>query len=1016
MFLLMTKGLFFPFIIIISACCLTAASTSAPTLDWVKTISGSGATVVAGVATDLHGNLYISGTTTSLDFPTVAAAQPNAGGSPLLRINPNSGAIQKVYATGLATAASIAVDPRNPRNLYATSSSGLLRSTDGGNTWKILPGFPAVNSLNSVIVDPANSDILYAATSPLGVLKSVDGGASWAAMSNGIPASSNQTLNIYDQIQNVSSINVTQIWIDPKSPGRLLAAFQPGLVRSTNAGASWTVSSLPSITSIVFDPFTQGTFYAAGPAFIKSTGDGETWTALSPLPDQSNPNVIAADPFHQGTLYGGSSSGLFESTDSGATWTLRIKGTTTLISTDPSTAAVYAFVVGVGIVRSADGFNTYSLLIPASSALAQIQVNQIQVAGSFVFVVTPPSTDVFVTKLDSDGNLVYSTYFGGSGSDASAGIAVGNDGSVYVTGTTGSTDFPVTKGAYAAAGATFVFKLNPNGSLAWSSYFPNVAVVSIAVDANGSPYMGGQTGSGLPTTPGAYETQFQSTFSCPFVDAHFCIPPTQSGFLTKFNPEGSALVFSTYISQDNNKIPIQLIKAIAVAPSGNVYIADNGSGSINPSGGGVYLMNSTGAAMLASNISEGAAINSIALDAGGNLYATGSSGPLTTTPGAFQSTVPAIPYLSGNIYGPGVPAFVLKFNSALSKVLAATYLGGERLDVGLSVAIDQSGDVIVGGYTYSKAFPVRAPFQESFSPTSGFIAELDSNLSQLLFSTYLGDTRPFFVQGAVPDSDGNVLLAGSTEATGASFLLGYASPIPQVTIANKIALHPAPAVRLDSVVNYASQTAVALSPGEAIAATGAGFSSDSKLLLNGKPLAAVSASASQIVAIVPNDTPTSGAIEVSVSSNGSTSNSVYLPAAAAAPGIYSADGSGYGQGYILNADGTRNSQSNPATPGSAITLFVNGVGPFSQADGFAVLDQTVAVFVAGFYANGIAAVMKQVPGLPGSVYEIGVYIPTVAQLASQNPDLKNFMYPPEVEVMIDVGASASQSGIGLWVK
>src|ERR1035438_5795167 len=182
-------------------------------------------------------------------------------------------------------------------------------------------------------------------------------------------------------------------------------------------------------------------------------------------------------------------------------------------------------------------------------------------------------------------------------------------------------------------------------------------------------------------------------------------------------------------------------------------------------------MNATGSALLQSNTSEYVVINSIALGTDGNLYATGSTyGTFISTPGAFQSAPqPAIPSLSGGAAGGGTDAFVVKYNGTLSKVLAATLLGGENTDAGMSVALDASGNVIVSGYTDSKAFPLRAPFQASFSARSGFVAGLDSSLSHLLFSTYLGDARPFVVQGGVPDGNGNLLVAGTTQSSNSGY-------------------------------------------------------------------------------------------------------------------------------------------------------------------------------------------------------------------------------------------------------
>jgi uncharacterized protein (TIGR03437 family) len=143
---------------------------------------------------------------------------------------------------------------------------------------------------------------------------------------------------------------------------------------------------------------------------------------------------------------------------------------------------------------------------------------------------------------------------------------------------------------------------------------------------------------------------------------------------------------------------------------------------------------------------------------------------------------------------------------------------------------------------------------------------------------------------------------------------------------------------------------------------------------------------------------------------------MFMPSVPASPGIYSVDGSGFGQGYILNADGTLNSPSNPAAPGAPITIFATGVGKFTTVNGYAVTDLPVAVFVDGFYANGIAAVMKQEPVGPGNVYEIGVYVPDPATLVANNPDLKGFKFPPLVPVTMVLGGVRSQLGISLSLK
>src|ERR1700704_4272351 len=123
----------------LGAICLRADSSLAPVLQWVKTLAGSGPNQVTAAAADAKGNLYITGSTSSVDFPVRSAAQPNAGGSTLVRINTATTASRKLYPPGLSAATSIQADPQNPLTLYATQGNTIWRSPDGGETWGSLP-------------------------------------------------------------------------------------------------------------------------------------------------------------------------------------------------------------------------------------------------------------------------------------------------------------------------------------------------------------------------------------------------------------------------------------------------------------------------------------------------------------------------------------------------------------------------------------------------------------------------------------------------------------------------------------------------------------------------------------------------------------------------------------------------------------------------------------------------------------------------------------------------------------
>jgi uncharacterized protein (TIGR03437 family) len=657
------------------------------------------------------------------------------------------------------------------------------------------------------------------------------------------------------------------------------------------------------------------------------------------------------------------------------------------------------------------------------------------------------ATSAFVVKVDPNGQTLYSLRVGGSGTDSAVGVAVGSDGSVYVGGTTNSTDFPVTKGAYQTAppvqdpivnfmpAGSFLLRLNTDGSLAWATYFGdvNTSAASIAVGPDGSPYLAGFSYGNLPTTHGAYQTQFQVVSNCSPGSIVICPGPSPSGFLTKFRADGSTLVYSTYFGMQAG-----FINALVVDPLGNAYFSDASSNTIN-------LMNGSGSALLHS-LASLAPVNAMALDTEGNIFLTGNTGftdqPFQTTPGAFQTAVqPGGVQVSGYFgYSAWSEAYVAKLDGGLSRVIAATLLGGEGLDAGQSVAIDSTGGVIVGGYTTSKAFPTRLPFQGSFVdaanfwgndgsiPATGFVAVLNNSLSDLLFSTYAGDTRAFGVAGVESAPNGDIFLAGCT-----SVLFQPLNPTQfqpgGAILANRIAFTPAPYVTFDSIVNFASKYAVPLSPGEAIEARGSGFGADAQILIDGTPLPVVARSAESIASILPDSFKTSGAAKVEVSSGGATSNPVLMPAAVSSPGIYSINGSGYGQGYIRNSDGSFNSPNRPAKPGDAITIFATGIGALNFEGGYVVTPKPITIFVDGFYADGVSSAFASAGGLPGMTYQITVKIPTAADLAKNVPQLAGFTYPPQVAVTMVLGpihaqnsyypensAAVSQPGIVLYIK
>lgn len=276
----------------------------------------------------------------------------------------------------------------------------------------------------------------------------------------------------------------------------------------------------------------------------------------------------------------------------------------------------------------------------------------------------------FVLKLNPSGSaLIYSTYLGGSRGFPDLGYAIAVDaaGNAYVTGLTNSVDFPTVNPIQSFGGQTdvFVAKLNPSGSeLIYSTFLGGPADdegMSIAVDAAGHAYVTGDTESmNFPVTAGAYRT------SCtPFL-TNIPIGALCSGgdvFVSKLSVDGSALVYSTYVS-------------------GNNY--DVGLG--------------------------------IALDSAGNAYVAGFTG---------SDDFPTINAVQKAYGGERFDAFVMKLNPSGSALIYATFLGGSREDGGYGIALDDAGNAYVTGFTLSPDFPSRNPLSSaSVGSRDAFVAKI----------------------------------------------------------------------------------------------------------------------------------------------------------------------------------------------------------------------------------------------------------------------------------------------------
>jgi hypothetical protein len=375
------------------------------------------------------------------------------------------------------------------------------------------------------------------------------------------------------------------------------------------------------------------------------------------------------------------------------------------------------------------------------------------------------SSDAFVARLNPDGNqLLYSTFLGGGEPDLAADLALDTAGSATITGFTRSADFPTTPGAFDTdhngANDVFVTRLNADGSeLLYSTFLGAVLDEyggNLVIDEAGNATVIGETDSGnFPTTPGAFDQSHGGEFSDVFV--------------TRLNPDGSDLIYSTFLGGFN----IEYGDSVAVDGAGNATVGGSTFSADFPTTPGAFQtvrggwvdafvarLNAAGSDLLFSTYLGGTGWDygeALVLDAGGNVIITGSadSPDFPITPGAFDNS----------FSGGDDDAFVTHLNAAGDALLYSTFLGGSDSDRGLGLAVDAAGNAVVTGSTASADFPTTpGAYDTTFAGGNEevFITRLNTSGSTLLYSTFLGRGKDDIGYNLALASDGNAIVTGET--------------------------------------------------------------------------------------------------------------------------------------------------------------------------------------------------------------------------------------------------------------
>lgn len=703
------------------------------------------------------------------------------------------------------------------------------------------------------------------------------------------------------------------------------------------------------------------------------------------------------------------------------------------------------------------------------------------------------------------------TYFGGSGQDYASRIAVDGVGNIYLAGASSSLDLPQTRAGIAMSPPTpqtctaygisydctqavgFIAKLNADRSaLLYSAYFAT-SITGMVVDAAGNLYLTGTASrSNFTTTTGAYETT----------------PPASlmqsPGFVSKISPDGSALVFSTFVDGSPS--------SIAIDPAGNVVVggvlspeigntafvlklsADGSHAVFNQSfnpfvfeglaidGGGnitlslrdftspttvIIRLDGSGASVLAPTpVLSGlfANVNSVCVDNSGNIYLAGwVAGSIAATYGKY----------SGSTEG-----FVAKLDPSATNLMYFAYLGGSYYDYATGIAVDSAGRAYVTGSTSSRDFPVTPNARQSFAAggtcfsfaieggpdyfpcSDGFVAELNESGTALLYSSYLGGSDNDSLGPIALGAANEVYVAGASSSSTVRTTPGALQPnlspgacpdvesapgvqafevfrpCPDAVVARFDLAAPAAPTRV--LVNAGSYAMQPVAPGTLITLFGAGLGpaagisavSDSagvigtnlggvEVTFDGTPGPVLYAQSNQLNAVVPYEIAGRSKTHVQVSYNETQIDFGSWPVADVAPAIFSLDGSGQGQGAILNQDGTINGPGNPAAVGSIVSIFATGAGVTNppSSDGFlaAPLARPVADITVWFSFGVVTPYIDLVGGQVTYAGTAPTLVNGVLQVNVAVPDYT--LTGPAVPVFLQIGANqASQMGITLAIN
>jgi len=352
--------------------------------------------------------------------------------------------------------------------------------------------------------------------------------------------------------------------------------------------------------------------------------------------------------------------------------------------------------------------------------------------------------------------IIYSTFLGGNAYEIANSIKVDGSGNIYVCGGTTSSDFPVENGydsTHNSGSDVFVTKFSSSGSMIYSTFIGGSSdeyAEDIALDGSNNVFVVGSTWSSDFPVMNPFQASKGANTDC---------------FVLKLSADGSTLVYSTFVGGDAEDSGL----GIAVNSTGHAHVVGGTLSTDFPlandlsmlpsddNNGIIFVLSPNGGSLTFSSLFGGngvEAINAIALDSNFAYFTGRTQSTDIATSGSYQESN------SG-----GTDCFVAKVELTNPSLEYATFVGGANFDGGMDIALDNSGNIYVAGYSNGD-FPTVSAYDSSFNGIrDAFVFKMLNDGTALSYSTYLGGSQADSAYGlAIVPATGVVYVTGKSES------------------------------------------------------------------------------------------------------------------------------------------------------------------------------------------------------------------------------------------------------------